>query len=263
MSIRTARTSTGSNDNDNVVEIDLAEVGRAIWNRKKLVILLTILGAVIAFGITSLFIHPTYRSSFTAYINNHSSGTAGNVDSLNSGDTVASQTLAQTYASIMVSRPVVKDAMAQVGMSYSFSEISDCITTEVDTNSQLVTLDVTMEDPQEAKNLASAIAKVAPGHIADIVEGSSMKVVASPVLASSPYAPSLPKNTAVGAIIGFLIAIAIIVISELTDDRIKSVEELEKRFGIPVIGIIPSFEDATRNKGNYNYYYKTSASKKN
>lgn len=53
-------------------EIDLMEVGRAVWNKKGFVLFLTLLGAILAFAVTVLAIRPTYRSSFTAYVNNHS-----------------------------------------------------------------------------------------------------------------------------------------------------------------------------------------------
>lgn len=258
-------STTGSEDrglqsSDRVKEIDLLDIGRAIWSKFWFVILLTLIGAALAFGITNFLIHPTYRSSFTVYVNNHSSNSENQVNSLNSGDTAASQTLAQTYASILKSRPVVEDAMDRISMNAAYDDIVDDITTEVDTDSQLVTLDVTMESAKEARNLARAIARVSPKYIANIVEGSSMKIVSSPILPDQPYAPSIPKNTAIGAVIGFLLAIVIVVIRHLSDDRIKSVEELEAKFGFSVIGTIPNFDEAANNKGkkNYGYYYAAS-----
>ena len=232
-------TAQGS---DRVKEIDLLEIGRAIWSKFWFVILLTLLGAALAFGITNFLIHPTYRSGFTAYVNNHASGAENNVSSLNSGDTAASQTLAQTYASIIKSRPVVEDAMDRISMNVNYDDIAEDITTEVDTDSQLVTLDVTMENATDARNLAR----------------SSMKIVSSPILPDRPYAPSIPKNTAVGAIIGCLLAMVIIIIRHLTDDRIKSVETLEEKYGISVIGTIPNFDHAANDKGNKGYYYAAS-----
>lgn len=259
-------STTGSEDrslqsSDRVKEIDLLDIGRAIWSKFWFVILLTLIGAALAFGITNFLIHPTYRSSFTAYVNNHASGSENNVSSLNSGDTAASQTLAQTYASILKSRPVVEDAMDRISMDVNYDDIADDITTEVDTDSQLVTLDVTLENATDARNLARSIARVAPKYVASIVEGSSMKIVSSPILPDRPYAPSIPKNTAVGAIIGCLLAMIIIIIRHLTDDRIKSVEELEAKFGFSVIGTIPNFDEAANNKGKKGYYYAASKAK--
>ena len=241
-------------------EIDLMEVGRTVWKKKGFVLFLTLLGAILAFAVTTLAIRPTYRSSFTAYVNNHSTTSDADIQTLNNGDTAASQFLAQTYAVIMKSRPLVEDALKKSGLDYTYEEVEDSISAGVQTNTQLLTLNITMRNAKEAKGLADAIASVAPSYIADIVEGSSMKIVSSPILADKPYSPSIPKNTAIGAIIGFLLAVVIVVIRHLSDDRIKSVEELEAKFGFSVIGTIPNFDEAANNKGkkNYGYYYAAS-----
>jgi capsular polysaccharide biosynthesis protein len=260
-----AGNSRNTGGNHPVNEIDLAEVAGAIWKKKGFVILFAFLGACLALVITVAAIRPTYRSSLTAYINNHSTNSENNIDSLNSADTAASQSLAQTYAVIMASRPVVEDALKQAKLSYSYEDVAGCISTSIQTNTQLVTLNVTMENAQEAKTLADAIADIAPDYISDIVEGSSMKIVSSPVLATSRYSPSYSKNTVTGLLIGLLLAIAIVVIQDLTDDRIRSAEELERKFGISIIGTIPDFSEASRNKDKYGYYYggrKTTASGK-
>jgi capsular polysaccharide biosynthesis protein len=246
-----------TNGNNAVTTIDLAEVARIIWKKKGFVLSLTFIGAFLALFITVAAIRPTYRSSFTAYINNHSTTSDNNIDTLNSGDTAASQSLAQTYAVIMASRPVVEDALKQASLSYRYEDISNCISTDLQTNTQLVTLHVTMQNAEDAKALADAIADIAPDYISNIVEGSSMKIVSSPVLATSRYSPSYSKNTLVGALLGLLFAIIIVVVRDLTDDRIRNVEDLEKRFGISIIGIIPDFSEASRKKDKYGYYYES------
>lgn len=259
MATRPVSTSTGNSrntsQNNGVVEIDLAELAGAIWKRKGLVIVLTLLGALLALAITVLAIRPTYRSSFTAYVNNHSTNSENNIDTLNNGDTTASQSLAQTYSVIMASRPVVEDALKQAKLSYTYEDVSNCISTSIQTNTQLVTLNVTMQSAEDAKKLADAIADVAPDYIADIVEGSSMKIVSSPVLATSKYSPSISKNTVIGALIGLLLALVIVTVQYLTDDRIHSAADLEKKFGISIMGSIPDFATVGKQKGGYGYYY--------
>ena len=233
MDTRNQNAAVGMTASDDTQEIDLGELFGAIWARKKFVILLTLVGAALAFLITTTFIKPTYRSGFTAYVNNHSLYSSSSVDTINSSDTSASQNLVQTYAAIMKSRPVVEDAVKEAALPYSYREVSGCISTDIQSDIQLVVLNVTMKSPEEAKQLADAIADTAPDYIADIVEGSSMKIVAKPVLPDSKYSPSVKKNTVIGALIGLLLAVAVVVISELTDDRVKSADELEKKFGIP------------------------------
>lgn len=249
--------SRPSGEKNNVTEIDLLEVARAIWKKRLFVLALTVLGGILAFAVTVIAIRPTYRSSFTAYVNNHSTSSDNDIQSLNNGDTAASQFLAQTYAVIMKSRPLVEDALKISKLTYEYEEVAGDITTDIQTNTQLVTLNVTMRSPQEAKKLADAIAKAAPSYISDIVEGSSMKVVSKPVLARQRYSPNLKKNTIIGALLGLLIALAIVTVQDLMDDRIRSADELEKRFGISILGTIPDFEAAAQKKAGRGYYYQS------
>ena len=59
--------------------------------------------------------------------------------------------------------------------------------------------------------------------------------------------PNILKNTAVGFLLGLLLAAAFVVIRELTDKRVRSESDLEEQFGIPVIGTIPDYR--TTGKG--------------
>lgn len=245
-----------------VKEIDLMEVGRAVWKKKGFVLLLTLLGAILAFAVTVLAIRPTYRSSFTAYVNNHSTSSDTDIQTLNNGDTAASQFLAQTYAVIMTSRPLVEDALKKSKLGYTYEEVADSISADVQTNTQLLTLNVTMRNAIEAKGLADAIASVAPSYIADIVEGSSMKIVSKPVLATRRYSPSITKNTVIGALLALLIALALVIVQDLMDDRIRSANDLEKRFGISILGTIPDFDSAGQKKGGYGSYYQKTEGKR-
>ena len=54
-----------------------------------------------------------------------------------------------------------------------------------------------------------------------------------------PVSPSVIKNTVIGAILGALIAIAIILISYVFNDTIMTSEDVEKKLGINVLGTLP------------------------
>ena len=79
--------------------IDLAKLFGMLWKNRMRVLAATLLGALIAFACTVLFIRPTYRASFVAFVNNRT--TASSTDALSSGDTSAAQSLTYTYASIL------------------------------------------------------------------------------------------------------------------------------------------------------------------
>ncbi|MDD6195378.1 MAG: Wzz/FepE/Etk N-terminal domain-containing protein [[Clostridium] aminophilum] len=238
---------------DQEVTIDLGKLFSMLWKKRLRIFGGTLLCALIALAITTIFIHPTYRSSFVAFVNNRT--TASTTDALSSGDTAAAQSLTYTYASILTSRSVIEDALdrADLGPDWTYDNVKDKVTTSIEDQTQLIDVFVTMDSPSHAYAMAKAIAAVAPDYISNIVDGSSMKIAVKPEKPDKKYSPSTTKNTVIGALIGFLISVAWLVILDLTDRRIKSEESLSERYPYPIVGTIPDIYGAAEMKNNYGY----------
>ena len=55
----------------------------------------------------------------------------------------------------------------------------------------------------------------------------------------APSSPKVMKNTAIGAMLGFILGIGIALIMEISNTRVKTSEEVTEAFDIPVLGLIP------------------------
>lgn len=249
------------NNSNNLVKIDLGRLMRAIIKKIWLVILLSFIVGTVVFLVDEYMIDPTYRSYFTAYVNNHSQSVSEETTTLTSGDTNASQSLAYTYATIMSCRSVLVDAAEEAGLDYEYQELEGFVSTEVPTDTQLVNIYVTMKDPDEAYKLAKAIESVASDFLSKAVEGSSMEIITEAEIPSGTYTPRVSRNTAYGVVLGALIAIIGIIIQELTDTRFKSEDQLTEMYGILSIGSVPDFESAASGRSKaYGYGYYSNAS---
>ena len=253
----------GGQPDDNVIEINLGDVFRTIWANFGKILLVALIFAILTLAVTMFAIKPTYRSYFTAFVNNRTSSSE-DTTTLQSGDISAAQNLTYTYASIMKSRPVIEDALKKAGLDskYEYKDISDKITTDIEQNTQLVTVYVRTGSAEESYQLSKAIAEIAPDYIASIVEGSSMKVVTAPVMATQQYSPSVTKNVAIGFIIGMLLMMIIVVVRSLMDTRVKDAAELEARFGLSIIGTIPNYEQAAKGNASKDHYYYRAQNRK-
>ena len=149
---------------------------RYLLHKAWLIILVTVVCALAAYGMTKLFVKPTYRSSFTAYVNNQHSATAK--DSLTSSDILASHELVETYSTILMSNSVLTAASEKAGFDYSYAQLKGMISTKIMDNTEVITVYAVMRDPDDAYLLASSVAEVAPEYIKEVVEGSSMKIEA-------------------------------------------------------------------------------------
>jgi len=76
-----------------------------------------------------------------------------------------------------------------------------------------------------------------------------IRVMETPTATTEPISPNRPKAVATGALIGIGAALAIILLLEKFDDRVKTVEELQEALQEPVLGQIPCVREHKKDDG--------------
>lgn len=246
------------NNNENqasAVEINLQELMLLYLRKWWAIAICCVVGAAIMLTYTKLFVTPLYRSGFSVYINN-SRGTE-NSESLTSADLSASSWLVNGYMEITKKDHVLGAAAERLG-NYSAGRIRGMVSTRKVDNTQIYYVYVTHSIPAEAQRIANAIADVIPTKGAEIIDGSSAKVIDRAKLPTDRISPSYFKAVAVGGLIGAVVAIIFLTIRFLRDTRIRDEEELLMLFDLPVLGRIPDFEQEGMTS-TYEYVKKPAA----
>lgn len=239
------------NEKDDEVIIDLGKLGRVCLHWWWVIALVTILSAALAFYITTYYITPLYQSTVTVYVNNTKGG--GQIDSVSSSNLSTSQQLVNTYMSIIKSESVLNEVIESGNLDLTTDEIRKIMTTSQMDKTELFVIQILYPDPEMAAYIANVIAYVAPAQIESFVEGSSTKIIDFALVADKPYSPNWKKNTALGAVIGFILAVVVIVLRHLLDTRIKDEEELTALSNLPILGRIPSFHQKTNGRAYQGY----------
>lgn len=235
-------------------EINIIPLLKAILKKWWLIALAGLLLGGIAFGAARLILKPTYRSGFTAYVNNQQNQSSR--ESVTASDVNASKQILETYIRIVGSNRVLTAAAKSINMDLPFSQLSKMVSAEAQGETEIIYVYVTAKDPDTAYELADAIAKVSPSHMADIVEGSSMKIIDYPVLKTERTGPNYLKYAIIGFLLGALIIVIKTIIEYFKDDKVRDEQELETRFGIPILGVIPDLMNI--GKSSSSYYYSNS-----
>ena len=238
-----------------VPEIDLIPILKALVSRLWLIILVGVIVGGAVFAGTKLLIKPSYRSGFTAYINNQT--VQNGKDSLTYSDITASQQLTQTYRLMIQSRSVLMSAAKQIKSDLSYNRLVAKTSITIKDETEILYVYVVDEDPEFAYKYATAIADIAPQYISDFVEGSSMKIIDYPVKSDTPFGPSYIKYALLGFLLGALIIFVKTIVEFFMDDRIRSEQEIEERFDIPILGIIPDVSEEKKAQGYYEYQKKS------
>lgn len=238
-------------------EIDLRRILDALLNRAWLLGIVAIICAAVAFATTFFFIKPKYQSSVMFYVNNSSLSLGDTSFNISTGDLSASRGLVKTYIIILNTRETLNDIIDYAGVDRTSGEVGGMIDAAAVSSTEIFKVVVTSTDPQEAKDIASAIAYILPKRINGIIEGTSARVVDEPVLPSGKSSPSYTKNTIFGFLIGLLLSGVVVVVREIFDITIRMEEDINRVSEHPVLAAVPNME--VSGKGGYYYGYRKHA----
>lgn len=235
------------------IEINLVPMLKALLSKLWLMALVGLILGGVVFGVTKMLVKPTYRSGFTAYVNNQQA--MDNKESLTYSDLNAAKQLVSTYQQIIKSNQILSAAAEKCDPDLTYGQVSGMVKAEVLGETEIISVSVTSNDPDLSYELAKAIAQVAPEKMGYIVEGSSMKIIDEPVKITAPYGPSYFRFAVLGFLAGVLIVLVKTIIDFFKDDKIKSEHEIEEQFDIPILGVIPDITASGSGKGYYESSY--------
>ena len=154
----------------------------------------------------------------------------------------------------------MEEVIQAADLSYSPEQLSGMISARGVSDTAAIEITVTSTNPAEAELIANTIAKLLPDRIAEIVDGSSVRIVDYAIIPSHRSGPSMVKNTAMGILAGGFLAAAVVVVRFLMDDKsklmIKSADELRELYpDLPVLAMIPDMRVSEKKNGYYSSYY--------
>ncbi len=230
-------------------EINITQLLQALLKKWWLIVVCAILFGILAFVYTDNFVTPYYSARVTVYVNNTKESV--NTLGVSASDLATSQRLVATYLNILKSNTVLSKVAEAVGSGVQAGQIRGMMTAQSLDDTEVFQVNISNADPYMAAKIANAVADVAPAEIAGIIDGSSTKIIDYADVPVAPYTPNTSRNTAIGIIMGIVLACAIVVLQTLLDVRIKSEEDLAQLSKVPVLGKIP---DLTADiKDHYGY----------
>ena len=192
------------------------------------------LACALAMGVYSVFfMKNTYTASTSMYVLAQSESSNSNL----STDLNASQMISNDVSTLLTSDRVLNETASQLGLE-DLDGYDIAVSSE--TTSRVVGLSVTGADPQVAADIANAMVETVSEVAIEVMEVKSVNAIDQ---ASAPAAPSGPNRTlyvAVALMAGFFMAVAIVVIADMLNTKVRSEEEVEELLGIPVVGRIPA-----------------------
>ncbi|MDO5619086.1 YveK family protein [Kocuria sp.] len=199
----------------------LARYLKALRRMWPIVLITTVLGIALGLG-SALIIPKSYEAQSTIFVNVSDSTT---VQDLQMGEQFA-QARAASYAAIGTSSRVLEPVAEELGDGSTASSLASQVTVTNSPNTAVITVTGTDGDAQRAANIAADTAQSLVDTSAAL-EGTpnaqdspvQLSIVQEAVVPNTAVAPSLPMNTLVGAVVGVVVGLLIVLARAGTSRR--------------------------------------------
>ncbi|NLB28953.1 MAG: hypothetical protein GX823_01810 [Clostridiales bacterium] len=227
-------------------EYTLSELISALLKRVWIIILFVVIFTVGAFLFTRIFIEKKYTASVSMYVAPNAAGSeviaAATLSDLN-----YAQKVVNTYIEILMTNAFMESVAQKDGLDFSAAQLKGMVNIRAVNQTEIFKISVTTSAPELSLQLANTIAEMAPEKIIEIKDADAVRVVDPAVLPRGPSSPNLMKNTAIGALLGLVLSVLLVIALDWLDIRIKDEEDFKKHYNVPLLGAIPTFTGSAVN----------------
>ena len=229
-----------TNDEDT---IDLVEIFYLLLDNIWKIIICTLIGGMIAFGYTKIFVKPTYLATSKIYVVSASNNSVINLSDLQVGSQLTSD-----YQELMLARPILQDVIKNLNLNMDYKTLEKTIEITNTSGTRILAINVTTTNAQTSADIANELAKQATVYLPEIMETEAPNIVESAVAPSRKANPSYSKNTLIGMLVGMVLVCGVLIVKFIANDTVVTAEDVEKYFGTMPLGSIPEYETSKKKK---------------
>lgn len=216
-------------------EINLKEMFDYFLSKKLYIILITVVCILTGFVYFRFFKVPMYKSYTTILLTKGS-----DVNQITSNDITLNKNLVDTYREIIKSRKVINKVINNLNIDYNFESLSKEISVSSINDTEIIKISVSDRDSKIAMDVANETANVFNSEVVKLYNIQNIGIVDEAVEEESPYNINMLKTLLISFFIGIILSFGAVFILFYFDTTIKSIEEVEKKLELPVIGEVPT-----------------------
>lgn len=224
------------------IEIDLKEVFFVLLNKWHLIFLTGLLCALLGLGCAKFVIPEKYESDTSIYIYNQQT------ENVTYTDLQTGSTLTKDYEVLVKGRTVLESAIEMLGLDLTYEQISRMVSVNVPSSTRIVEISVQTTDPYLSRDIADAVREISSKSIAEVMGVDAVNVVEKANLPEEKCSPDITKFTALGGVLGVLLASGVLLALFLFNDTIRTQDDVEKYLGLSTLGVIPMDEELLANE---------------
>ena len=218
-----------------LIQLDIMLLLRRIWEKKILIVLVTLLFTAASLAYSIFLVTPQYSSTTKVYVVNQKKDDKA----ITTQDVQLGSLLVKDYKEIILSNKVMENAAEKSGLGLTAKELAKKVSVEAPKDTRIISITVRDKDPQVASDLANTVKEVSADQIKEVTKIDDVTTLEEAKAATSPSSPNIPRNGILATALGFILAVAGVVLFELLDDRVKRAEDIEETMGLVLLGVVP------------------------
>lgn len=218
-------------------EINLKDLFSYFLNKLSLMTMITVFVGILGCMYAIFIQTPLYNSYTTLVLTRVSDeNTTQNL----SNDISINSKLVGTYSEIIKSSRIMQEVINDLSLDYTIDELKKIVTVTNISATELIKISVNTRDPSLSSNIANKIANQFSQEISEIYEIQNITVIDKATPALVPYNINILKQVGLYLAVGLVLSLIIIFVMYYFDNKIKSIEEVEQKLELPILGSIPN-----------------------
>ena len=215
------------------VQIDLSELFKLIRKHLKSIVIFMLIGAILVGAYTAFMVDKKYSSQGTILLKAEVIDGAIDNNQLNSNESMVAN-----YIELLQGNNI-QDKVAK-NLDISSGLVSSALQVSNTEDTQII---ATTTDPGLSKRIVDETINVFTETVKEILDVSNIIMVDNAEINTAPVSPNIQKNMVLGAVAGIVISLGYILLTYLLDSKIKNADVAEQVLNLPVLGMVPYFED--------------------
>ena len=232
------------NNENNEFEIDIIELLLRLADCWKIIVAGAVIGTMIMAIYSFIFATPMYEATSKLYVVS-SSDSAINLSDLQIGDKLTAD-----YTEVFNTWEVHEIVRQNLGLEYTREEMQGMVSISNPSDTRVLYITVTHEDPVLAAEMSNEYAYVAKQYISMTMLTDEPSDFSEALVPDEPVSPRKKLNVAIGFAMGVFAACAFVVVQFLLDDKIKTADDIRKYTGLPTLAVIPDNDEAFRDQND-------------
>lgn len=223
-------------------ELDLKDLLDLFWNKKVHILLIVLVFMMLGIIYTVGFTTPMYSSSTTLVLASSGNTISNPTNTITATDITVNSKLVSTYREIVRSKNTLRQVISNLGINVEEDYLRKNTTVSSVKDTELIEITVRTENPEYSAKIANEIAEVFTEDIKDIYNIENVQIWDRAEVENHPSNINHKKDILLFIFIGLVISAGYVLIANMLDTTVKSVEDIEKGFNVPVLAAIPVYE---------------------